>query len=275
MNRVQLAEFLKDRRARVSPGDAGLAPGARRRTPGLRREEVARLAGISVDYYARLEQARGPRPSRQVLAALGRALRLHEDERAYLFQVAGEPPGPPAGPSRVVPPGIRHLLERLDDTPAFVIDAKYDLLAWNRMAVRLMGEPPPERNMIWNAFCGPMPLTLDSPAELRSFADESVADLRAASVRYPDDEGIRALIDRLLAASPEFTRRWNERRVCVRRTTVKTLTHPVYGELTLECQVLHADEGGQRVVFYTAAPGSPTAEVLARLREPALIQETV
>jgi transcriptional regulator with XRE-family HTH domain len=267
MNRVQLAEFLKDRRARVSPADAGLPAGARRRTPGLRREEVARLAGISVDYYARLEQGRGPHPSRQVLAALGRALRLFEDERAYLFRLAGEQPGPPAGPSQVVSAGIRHLLERLDDTPAFVIDAKYDLLAWNRMAVRLMGAPPPERNMIWNAFCGPWPITPDSPAEVLAFADESVADLRAASVRYPDDEGIRSLLARLHAASPEFTRRWNEHQVCVRRTTVKTVTHPEYGELTLECQLLHADEQGQRVVFYTAAPGSHTADILCGLRE--------
>ncbi|GAA3457416.1 helix-turn-helix transcriptional regulator [Dactylosporangium matsuzakiense] len=271
MNRVLLAEFLKDRRARTRPSEAGLPEGTRRRTPGLRREEVARLAGISVDYYARLEQGRGPHPSRQVLAALGRALRLFEDERAHLFRLAGEQPGPPRGLSREVSPGIRHLLERLDDTPAFVIDAKYDLLAWNGMAVRLMGDPPPEPNMIWNAFCGPMPLSEDAPAEFQSFADESVADLRAASVRYPDDEGIRALIARLRAASPEFTRRWNQHRVCVRRTTVKTLTHPVYGELELECQVLHADEGGQRVVFYTAAPGSHTAGVLNGLREQASV----
>jgi transcriptional regulator with XRE-family HTH domain len=269
MNRVQLAEFLKDRRARVQPEEAGLPAGARRRTPGLRREEVARLAGISVDYYARMEQGRGPRPSRQVLTALGRALRLFEDERGYLFQLAGEQPGPPVGPSQVVSTGIRHLLERLEDTPAFVIDVKYDLLAWNRMAVRLMGAPPPEPNMIWNAFCGPWPIAADSPAEARAFADESVADLRAASVRYPDDEGIRSLIARLHAASPEFTRRWNLHRVCVRRHTTKVLTHPEFGELILECQLLHADEGGQRVVFYTAAPGSRTADILNSLREPA------
>jgi transcriptional regulator with XRE-family HTH domain len=268
MNRGQLAEFLKGRRARVSPADAGLPAGARRRTPGLRREEVARLAGISVDYYARLEQGRGPRPSRQVLAALGRALRLFEDERTYLFQLAGEQPGPPAGPSQQVPAGILHLLERLDDTPAFVIDAKYELLAWNRMAVKLMGDPPPdERNLIWNLFCGPWPLDPSSPPESLAFADECVAELRAASVRYPDDAGIRALIARLRAASAEFVRRLDEHQVCVRRTTTKVMRHPDLGELVLECQVLNADEQGQRVVFYTAAPGSPTASVLCGLRE--------
>ncbi|UWP84164.1 helix-turn-helix transcriptional regulator [Dactylosporangium fulvum] len=268
MNRGQLAEFLKGRRARVRPADVGLPAGPRRRTPGLRREEVARLAGISVDYYARLEQGRGPRPSRQVLAALGRALRLFDDERTYLFQLAGEQPGPPAGPSQTVSAGIRHLLERLDDTPAFVIDAKYELLAWNRMAVRLMGDPDAHgRNLIWNAFCGPFPLDAASPPESQTFADECVADLRAASARYPSDPGIQDLIARLTEHSPEFVRRWNEHRVCVRRTTTKTLHHPHFGELVLECQVLHADEQGQRVVFYTAAPGSPTASVLCGLRE--------
>src|SRR5689334_23912341 len=115
MDRRQLAEFLRSRRARVQPGDAGLPAGGRRRTPGLRREEVARLAGMSVDYYARLEQARGPRPSRQMLGAIARALRLTDDERAHLYYLTGEPPGPPPGPAQDVRPGVLHLLDRLDD----------------------------------------------------------------------------------------------------------------------------------------------------------------
>lgn len=266
MDREQLADFLRTRRARVAPADAGLDGGTRRRTPGLRREEVARLAGISVDYYARLEQARGPRPSRQVLGALGRALRLHDDERTYLFQLAGEQPGPPAGPSPHVSPGIRHLLDRLDDTPAFVIDAKYELLAWNPMAVALMGDPavvmPESRNMIWNLFTGPADLDLDAA----TFAGECVADLRAASVRYPADEGIRSLITRLRAASVPFARRWDEHQVCVRRSTTKRLNHPVHGELVLDCEVLDIADAGQKVIFYTAEAGSHTAWVLCSLR---------
>jgi transcriptional regulator with XRE-family HTH domain len=266
MDREQLAAFLKSRRAGVAPADAGIEDGSRRRTPGLRREEVARLAGISVDYYARLEQARGPRPSRQVLGALSRALRLHDDERTYLFQVAGEQPGLPAGPSPHVSAGIRHLLERLDDTPAFVIDAKYELLAWNPMAAALMGDPavvmPESRNMIWNLFTGPV--EFDRAAS--DFADECVADLRAASVRYPADEGIRSLVTRLRAASAQFRRRWDEHHVCVRRSTTKRLDHPVHGELVLTCEVLDIADAGQKVIFYTAEAGSHTAWVLCSLR---------
>jgi transcriptional regulator with XRE-family HTH domain len=268
MDREQLADFLKSRRARVAPSDAGIDGGSRRRTPGLRREEVARLAGISVDYYARLEQARGPRPSRQVLGALGRALRLHDDERTYLFQLAGEQPGPPAGPSPTVSAGIRHLLDRLDDTPAFVIDAKYELLAWNPMAVALMGDPavvmPGSRNMIWNLFTGPASALADEHAA--AFADECVADLRAASVRYPADEAIRALITRLRAASTQFARRWDEHQVCVRRSTTKRFNHPVHGDLVFDCEVLDIADAGQKVIFYTAEAGSHSAFVLCSLR---------
>lgn len=158
MDRADLADFLRSRRARVRPTDVGLPPGTRRRTPGLRREEVARLAGISVDYYTRLEQARGPRPSRQVLAALARALRLADDERSHLFHLVDEVPGPPAGPSPEVPDAILHLLDQLDHVPAFVIDVKYDVLAWNAMAAALLGDfarfPRAERNLVWQLFCG-------------------------------------------------------------------------------------------------------------------------
>src|SRR6266542_4760525 len=132
--RTELAGFLRARRARLSPRQAGLpeagTPG-RRRTPGLRRQEVAQLAGMSIDYYIRLEQARGPHPSRQVLSALARALMLTRDEREYLFRIAGESPPPTVGPSREVVPGIQYLLDSLVETPAYVVDAKYDVLAWN------------------------------------------------------------------------------------------------------------------------------------------------
>jgi len=159
VDRAELAAFLRRRRAAVSPADAGLPAGPRRRTPGLRRQEVAQLAGMSVDYYTRLEQGRGPRPSRQMLGAIGRALRLSGDELAYLHYVAGETPGPPSGPARDVRPGILALLGRLDDTPALVCDAKYDVLAWNAMAAALIADfsalPPGERNIIWRFFTDP------------------------------------------------------------------------------------------------------------------------
>src|SRR5262245_51794077 len=126
MDRAQLADFLRTRRARLTPPDVGLPHGERRRTPGLRREEVARLAGMSVDYYVRLEQGRGPRPSRQILNALGRALMLTTDERAHLFHLAGDAPAPAAGPRTDVPDGVLGLLGALPDVPAYVLDAKYD-----------------------------------------------------------------------------------------------------------------------------------------------------
>ncbi|WP_328471871.1 helix-turn-helix transcriptional regulator [Actinoplanes sp. NBC_00393] len=263
MDRRQFAEFLRDRRSRVQPGDVGLAAGTRRRTPGLRREEVAGLAGISVDYYARMEQARGPQPSRQVLAALARALRLFDDERAHLYRLAGEQPVAPDGPSADVPAGVLHLLDRLDDTPAYVIDVKYEILAWNRMAAALLGDPSSwpagRRNIIWNLF-------RDGPPVDEAFAEECVADLRAAAAQFPQDPGIHRLIARLRASSPDFVRRWEKLQVCVRRgTTVKHLHHPVVGELALECEVLDIAGHGQRLIIYSARPGSPTAEALQLL----------
>lgn len=269
MDRAQLADFLRGRRARIRPADVGLAAGIRRRTPGLRREEVARLAGISVDYYTRLEQSRGPRPSRQVLTALARALRLAADERDHLFHLAGEVPGPPAGPSPDVPVGILHLLDQLDDSPAFVIDVKYDVLAWNPLAVALLGDfsqfPPGDRNLVWQLFCGAGGPGLYPQADVEEFAGQCVADLRAAAARYPADPGIRALLARLREHSPEFVRRWREHRVCVRRSSTKQLRHPVVGELELEYQILDIPDCGQRLIIYTAAPGSRSVEALRLL----------
>src|ERR1700761_3888087 len=153
--RTELAGFLRARRARLSPRQAGLPEAGtpnRRRTPGLRRQGVAQLAGLSVDYYIRLEQARGPHPSRQVLNAIARALMLTTDEREYLFRLADENPPPAAGPSREITPGIRNLLDSMPDTPAYVVDAKYDVLAWNTLATHFIGDlsglPEPDRNMI-------------------------------------------------------------------------------------------------------------------------------
>src|SRR5580658_7124274 len=143
-NRAELAAFLRARRTRLSPRQAGLpgtgSPG-RRRTPGLRRQEVAQLAGMSVDYYIRLEQGRGPHPSRQVLCALGRALMLTADERDYLFRVAGASPPVAVRPGREITPGIRYLLDSMPQTPAYVVDAAYNILAWNRLATFFIGDP--------------------------------------------------------------------------------------------------------------------------------------
>ncbi|QSB13323.1 helix-turn-helix domain-containing protein [Natronosporangium hydrolyticum] len=265
MERTELASFLRTRRERVLPQQVGLAAGPGRRTPGLRRQEVAQLAGISVDYYIRLEQARGPHPSTQVLEALARALRLSGDERAHLFHLVGTAPLPTAGAHREVPVGIRQLLERLDDTPAIVVDPGYVLLAWNPM---------------WAALTGTDPATL--PAEQRSalhgffsedgagcpaeHARDVVADLRAATARHPTDPALAQLVADLSARSPAFRQLWATHEVAVRRDTSKRLRHPLVGELTLDVQTLQVPGEEQRLMLFTAAPDSPSAQALQLLK---------
>ena len=225
---------------------------------------------MSVDYYIRLEQARGPRPSRQMIAAICRALRLSPDEAAYLHHLAGEVPGPLPGPVRDVRPGLLHLLDRLDDTPAMICDAKYDVLAWNAMAAALIADfsalPPGERNIIWRFFTDPDVRGRHDADGARRFARESVADLRAAAARYPRDAGVRQLVDRLLAASAGFGDLWAERDVQARRSARKRLRHPVVGWLDLDCEALHDPDRDQWVVLYTAPPGTPSHEALRLLR---------
>lgn len=263
--------FLRSRRHRLRPNDVGLPAGGQRRTPGLRRQEVAQLAGMSVDYYIRLEQARGPRPSRQVLSALARALMLTRDEREYLFRIAGEHPPSTAGPSREVPPGIRYLLDNLQDSPAYVVDAKYDLLAWNALATYFLGNPGtltgPDRNMIRWIFQRPETDMHWTDGSMRAFARGSVADLRAAYARYPGDAGIDALVTELLGTSPIFAEMWASQEVEVRRRIVKRVETAITGPIEFECQVLHIADTDQRMIVYCAEPGSPTQAAFRRLAE--------
>jgi len=269
-NRHELAAFLRARRARLSPRQAGLpeagSPG-RRRTPGLRRQEVAQLAGMSVDYYIRLEQGRGPHPSRQVLSALARALMLSADERDYLFRMAGQSPPPAAGPSREITPGLRHLLDNMPATPAYVVDAAYNVLAWNRPATHFIGDLSgyQDRNMIrWTFRREPTDVTW-SDEHFLSFTRATVADLRAAYARYPGDAAIDHLVTEMLALSPLFAEMWAEHEVEVRGPMRKHVNHPQAGPLEFECQVLHIAETGQRLIAYCAAPGSATAAAFRRL----------
>lgn len=259
INREELATFLRSRRARRQPHEMGLPEGLRRRTPGLRREEVAQLAAISVDYYTRLEQARGPHPSKQVLAALARALMLTADERAYLFHLAGEAPPNEASPSSEVPQAILHLLDSLTETPAYVMDARYELLAANKLLFCLLdlgGRPPGERNMIRWMFSSPESAKQWDEEQQVAFARGSVADLRAAAARYPNDRGIQDLVSELLATSPRFAAMWAEHEVHVRRAIRKTIEHPIAGRVEIECQVLHIPETDQRLVVYVPTNGT-------------------
>jgi transcriptional regulator with XRE-family HTH domain len=269
VNHHELARFLRSRRARLRPPDVGLPEAPGRRVPGLRRQEVAQLAGMSIDYYIRLEQARGPRPSKQVLSAIARALMLTTDEREYLFRIAGEAPPPSGGPSSQVPQGIRNLLDLLE-TPAYVLDAKYDVLAWNRLAIPFIGDldgvPQRDRNVIRWLFQRPDDDPHWDDEQSRCFVEASLADLRAALARYPGDPGIGQLVTELLGTSSRFATMWAEHKVEVRRTIRKSVRHPELGDLDLECQILHQQDSDQRLVVYTAEPGSATAAAFGRLR---------
>nr|WP_081655933.1 helix-turn-helix transcriptional regulator [Amycolatopsis vancoresmycina] len=214
-----------------------------------------------MDYYVRLEQGRGPNPSKQVLTALGRALRLTGDEHAYLRQLARPAPPPPPRP---VPGNVLRLLDRLADVPAMVIDAAYDVVAWNRLLAALIGNPatwpPRRRNRLRRLFD-----TTDTITGNRlELARLCVADLRAAG-RYPADPAVRELVDELLGESPEFARLWAEREGVVPRTLTKVTNHPVAGPLELDCEILAVPGHEHRLLIYTAAPGSPSEEGLKRL----------
>jgi transcriptional regulator with XRE-family HTH domain len=268
VNRADLAAFLRARRARLTPRDAGLPETGRRRTPGLRRQEVAQLAGMSVDYYIRLEQGRGPRPSRQVLSALARALLLNGDEREYLFLTAGDAPPQPDRPGREITPGIRHLLDGMPATPAYVVDAAYNILAWNQLAVLFIGNlagTQQDRNFIRWTFGRPATDLSWSDEDFLRFTRSTVADLRANYARYPGDQGIESLVGEMLALSPLFAEMWSSYDVEVRGSVLKRVRHPRAGLLEFECQVLHIAETGQRLIVYCAAPGSPAESAFTAL----------
>ncbi|WNM40856.1 helix-turn-helix transcriptional regulator [Micromonospora halotolerans] len=271
LRRDELAGFLRTRRARLRPAEVGLPEGVRRRTPGLRRQEVAQLAGMSIDYYIRLEQGRGPHPSRQVLAALARALLLSRDERAYLFRVAGESPPDAVGPSREVPAGLRHLLDAMTETPAYLVDAAYEVLAWNRLAAWFVGDlsavPAGERSMVRWMFGRTVPESHWADPEVLRFARTTVADLRAAYGRYPADPALAGLVTELLGLSPRFAALWAEHEVGEQRPTVKRVAHPELGPLEFECRVLHVPETDQRLIVYVPEPGSPTQAAFRRAAE--------
>ncbi|HEY2671031.1 MAG TPA: helix-turn-helix transcriptional regulator [Rugosimonospora sp.] len=261
MSRPELARFLRDRREGLRTADVGLPGGTRRRTPGLRREEVARLAHMSVDYYVRLEQARGPRPSSRILDALTGALRLSPAERVHLFRLAGTNPTPPAGPVRRVRPYVVNLLRRIPEAAAVVTDATYDVIAFNPLADALLGNLAQEPNLARRRFLG---LGYES-SSAEEFGHIAVARLRAAADRYPRDEPLTRLLAQLHATSHEFTEIWDTNPVRAPGHRTKTITHPRLGPLRLNCDVLTIPDDDQQVVFLTADPGTTTARAVREL----------
>lgn len=262
MARSELARFLRDRREGLRPGDVGLPAGLRRRTPGLRREEVADLARMSVDYYVRLEQARGPRPSPRILESLAGALQLAPAERTHLFRLAGVVPMPPTAPSRKVRPHVAALLNRIPETAVVVTAATYDVVAWNPLAGALLGDLRGRPNLARRRFLFRDEVLTTGHEE---FGEIAVARLRAAADRYPRDAGLSALLAELRTGSAEFDEIWATNPVRAPGHRTKTMTHPELGRLRINCDILQVPDDDQQVVFMTADPDTPTARALRHL----------
>ncbi|QQM38658.1 helix-turn-helix transcriptional regulator [Streptomyces liliifuscus] len=257
MERDQLADFLRRRREAIRPAEVGIADGPRRRTSGLRREEVATLAGMSVDYVVRLEQGRSSQPSVQLLGALARALRLSDDERDHLFHLAGHRPPPAEGVARQARAGLIRMLDLLGDTPALVLSDLGEILAQNRAALLLTGDHTglsgDRRYIAYRWFTDPAVRAITPPEEQERHARQLVADLRAAVGRRTGDSTVAGLVDRMQAASADFRRLWAEHEVAVRRADRKTLLHPRVGRLLMNCETLVTPDQGQQLLVLTPA----------------------
>ncbi|TDO46212.1 helix-turn-helix protein [Kribbella sp. VKM Ac-2527] len=252
----ELAVFLRTRRERLTPAEVGLRErGRSRRTPGLRREEVAELAGVSVDYVIRLEQGRGLRPSAEVLEALARALRLTDDEHAYVFDLTRQwtsvrrQPGPESG-------SLAELVRALSPLPAMLVNHRFDICAWNPELAALMldfaGVPPERRNTMW--LCTIEPAFAEFYPDREEIIREGIADLRAAWAAHADDDELAELVAGLKRESPEFAQWWDRRDVMVNGNGIKRINHPVVGMLTVEYDVLTPlGDPGQRLIVYRAA----------------------
>ncbi|GAA2391161.1 helix-turn-helix transcriptional regulator [Streptomyces glaucosporus] len=259
----ELGDALRRWRERVPPAAVGLPAGRTRRTPGLRREELALLAGISAEYVVRLEQGRATSPSAQVLGALARALRLSGAERSLLFALAGQPEPADGRLRSRLTPGVRRLLDQMPGTPVGVYDAAWTLLAWNRLHAALTGDPSAlpvrERNVVWQHFTGPPGRVRHTFEQQARFETAVVSDLRAARARHPADAALRGLVADLRRTSPRFAALWDAHEVSGHTRHTKTVHHPEVGPLDLDCDILTDPEGDLRVVILTAAPGSDAA----------------
>lgn len=240
---------------RLPPEELGLPAGARRRARGLRRQEVAQLAGVSLDYLVQLEQGRATGPSPQVLAALSRALRLTETERGHLFRLAGQPVPDKSQIYDTLPDSVRRLVEQLSASAAAVYDVRWNPIAWNAMWAAVMGDPLDrpghQRNMAWRYFTGLPVRVVRSAREQLEYEENIVADLRLSFGRYPGDHRLAQLIADLRDASPRFRSLWEARRVGAYEQERKTIDHPELGRLHLDCDILTTHRNDLRVVVCT------------------------
>nr|WP_107054684.1 helix-turn-helix transcriptional regulator [Streptomyces sp. NRRL WC-3725] len=264
---TELGSFLRSRRERIRPAEVGLPTGPRRRVPGLRRDEVAQLAGASVDYYNELERGAGSQPSEQMIAALARALRLSADERDHLYHLAGRPVPVPGGAASHVHPGMFDLLQRLTSTPAQVITDLHVTLVQNPLAVALLGDQSGFRgaraSFIHRWFTDPKARQLYPEADHEAQSRAFVADLRAAAARRDaKDVEARSMIGALLDFSSEFAARWADHDVAFRRDDRKRLNHPTLGLIEVNCLTLFSEDGRQRLLWFTPAVGTDSASLL-------------
>ncbi|GAA2550969.1 MULTISPECIES: helix-turn-helix domain-containing protein [Streptomyces] len=269
--RAELSEFLRTRRARLKPEDVGLPDfGRHRRVPGLRREELAQLAGVSVAYYTRLEQGNGRNVSAEVLDSIARALRLTDAEHAHLTHLAKpkQHGKKQVARSRQIRPALRQLLDSLDTVPAYVVGRRSDILAWNRMAAALFGDwgklPAQERNWARLVFLNPGYRELFVEWDRKAY--DMVAYLRMDAGCHPDDPQLSSLVGELSVKSEEFRGLWAAHDVKEKSHGVKRFRHPLVGELTLFFESFRpAGDAEQSLVTYHAEPGSPSAEALRLL----------
>ena len=269
IDREGLAEFLRRRRESLQPEDVGLSRGPRRRTGGLRREEVAALCHMSTDYYARLERATGPQPSEQMVASIAQGLHLSLDERDHVFRLAGHNPPARGASSEHISPGLLRILDRLSDTPAEIVTELGETLRQSPMGVALLGDARlregPARSLGFRWFSDPRTRTPYTTDEQRMLSRVYASGLRElVTVRGPQSRPAH-LADLLLAQSPEFRELWDAHEVGVRPPDVKRFHHPEVGALELNCQTLLDPEQSHRLLVYTAAPGSESYEKLQLL----------
>ena len=265
----ELGRTLHAWRDRVTPSEVGLPAGGKRRAPGLRREELAHLAGLSVDYIVRLEQGRSDSPSVQVLTALARALRLSDAERNHLFVLAGEVEPSSGRLPAHIPPGVQRIVDQLEGAPLCVTDAAWTMIAWNPMFAALIGDPSPLqgrwRNIVYRHFVEPGDRVVMTPEQQQNFRNAMVTDLRASLARYPRDADLRALIEELRTGYDDFAQRWDQPVVGFHQSERKTIRHPEVGTFDIDCDILAVPGSDLRMVVYTAAPNTEAAEKLRLL----------
>lgn len=269
IDRAGLAEFLRRRRETLQPEDVGMPRGQRRRTEGLRREEVAVLCHISTDYYARIERQRGPHPSEQMITSIAQGLHLTLDERDHLFRLAGHTPPPRGSTSDHISPGLLRILDRLEDTPAEVVSELGDTLRQTRLGTALTGDTTrftgPARSRGYRWFTDPAERSLYFPEDHPFLSRMYASGLRqVATVRGPASRAAQ-YAELLLQQSEEFRTLWADHEIGVRPETVKRFDHPEVGALELHCQRLMDPQQSHSLMVYTAVPGSESHDKLQML----------